>query len=243
MSADALPPHERPDVDSLLSDLFGLNIRGAKTLGGLFSNPVSVFESARINDWQLKYTPTMRLAFSILTVFSLLSFFWASEDGAMYQSLLQQVQNNPNADLDETAAKQTIDAVFAGYNFTYPFMYMILHSLIGAVMFIWGSGTSWVARIRLHFAVVSVGLSLAVGSIIFIPFIEPDTVATYTILGLVIGFAAYVLTYTRGMSLKYSGIGLWGRGVLLALIVTITDLTIAVSASLAGSIWARLVVP
>jgi hypothetical protein len=243
MSTDALPPSERPDIDSLLSDLFGLNIRGAKTLGALFANPSSIFRSARINDWQLKYTPTMRLAFSVLTVFSLLSFFWASEDGAMYQSLLHQVQNGANGDLDEVTAKQTIDAVFTGYNFTYPFTYMILHSLIGAMIFIWGTGTSWVARIRLHFAVVSVGLSLAVASIIFIPFIEPANIAIYTIVGTLVGFAAYIVTYVRGMSLMYSGVRLWGRGVLLALIITITDLAIAIIASLAGSIWARMIVP
>ena len=34
-----------------------------------------------------------------------------------------------------------------------------------------------------------------------------------------------------------------GRGVLLGLIITITDLAIALVASLAGSIWARLIVP
>lgn len=243
MSADAFPPDERPDVDSLLSDLFGLNVRGAKTLAALFANPASIFQSARFNDWQLKYTPTMRLAFSMLTVFSLLSFFWASEDGAMYQSLLQEVQNSPNADLDEITAKQTIDAVFTGYNFTYPFAYMLLHSLIGAMIFIWGTGTSWVARIRLHFAVVSVGLSLAIASIIFIPFIEPENIAIYTIAGTLVGFAAYIITYTRGMSAMYSGVRLWGRGALLALIISITDLAIAVLASLAGSIWARFIVP
>ena len=242
MSADALPPHERPDVDSLLSDLFGLNIRGAKTLGGLFANPVSVFESARINDWQLKYTPTMRLAFSILTVFSLLSFFWASENGALYQSLLQQVQNADGADFDSVAAKELVDAIFAGYSFAYPFAYMIFHSLIGTMVIIWGRGTSWVARIRLHFAVVSVGLSLSVASTFLMPFIRPEQVGIYTLIGVVVGLIAYVLTYIRGMSPTYSGFGLWGRGVLLSVTITITDFGIALIASYAGGYWARFVV-
>ncbi|MEM9179610.1 MAG: hypothetical protein AAGA89_07855, partial [Pseudomonadota bacterium] len=79
---------DRPDADALVADLFGLNVRGAKTLAHLVTQPAKVFASARVNDWQGQYTPTMRLAFSVLTVFSLLSFFWAAEDGVLYQTLL-----------------------------------------------------------------------------------------------------------------------------------------------------------
>lgn len=46
------PADESPDFDALLSDLFGLNIRGAKTLGDLFARPKAVFESARVYDWR-----------------------------------------------------------------------------------------------------------------------------------------------------------------------------------------------
>ncbi|MEO1189934.1 MAG: hypothetical protein AAFW60_12770, partial [Pseudomonadota bacterium] len=48
-----------PKLDSLIEDIFGLNVQGLRTLGGLFVSTKSVFESARVSDWRRKYTPTM----------------------------------------------------------------------------------------------------------------------------------------------------------------------------------------
>ena len=236
----ARPGQDKPDFDSLIADLFGLNVRGAKTLYHLFAFPKRVFESARVYDWQSQYTPTMRLAFSILTVFSLLSFFWAAEDGVLYQTLLAQFSEAFADDPDAPDVNLMIDAMFAGYNFIYPFAYMIIHALVASLVFIWGKGTSWVARIRLYFSVASAGIAISVASILFMPLVNIELVWIASSIGMALSFLAYIIIYARGMAGNYSTAGLMWRAFSIANIVVIADLTVAIVAGTGGSMWANM---
>ena len=231
---------DRPDADALVADLFGLNVRGAKTLAHLVTQPAKVFASARVNDWQGRYTPTMRLAFSVLTVFSLLSFFWAAEDGVLYQTLLdifsEGFAEQPNA----PPVNEFISAMFVGYNFIYPFTYMLVHSLVGSLVLVWGTGTPWVARIRLYFGVAALGIAISVLSIAAMPFISTNMMWVWTTLALAVGFLAFIFTYARGMRGRRSKWGLLWRAVLLASIVTITDFIVAIIAGTSAGYWAEL---
>ncbi|MEL6861828.1 MAG: hypothetical protein AAGL11_08320 [Pseudomonadota bacterium] len=222
-----------------MADLFGLNIRGAKTIGHLFARPKAVFESARVYDWQSQYTPTMRLAFSILTVFSLLSFFWTAEDGVLYQTLYNQFSEIYASDPNSGDLGELIDAMFAGYNIFFPFIYMLVHSVVGSIVFLWGKGTPWVSRIRLYFGIASVGIAISVASLMFMPFIDPSFFWLYSTIGMGLGFLAYTLTYARGMRSHYSIAGLIGRSFLLAFIVTLTDFIVALLAGTSASFWAE----
>ena len=236
---EAPPAQQKPDFDSLLADLFGLNVRGLKTLYDLFRRPKAVFESARVFDWRGKYTPTLRLAFSILTVFSLLSFFWAAEDGVLYQSMLarfsESFANDPNA----PPLNEMVNAMFAAYNFVYPFAYMLVHSLVGFMLFIWGKGTSWVARIRLYFGVISVGIALAVASVAVTPFVSLDYFWLYTLVLFVINILAYAVTFARGMQGRLTLTSMIIRAPLIALVVTLADIVVAMIAGTVASFWAE----
>ncbi|MFN3213099.1 MAG: hypothetical protein ACE37M_08340 [Henriciella sp.] len=231
------PALQKPDFDSLLADLFGLNIRGVKTLYDLFRRPKAVFESARVFDWRSKYTPTLRLAFSILTVFSLLSFFWAAEDGVLYQTLLSQFSAILGEDHNAPSLRQRVDTIFAGYNFIYPFAYMLVHGLVGSMLFFWGKGTSWVARLRLYFAVISVGLVLSVASVIVMPLISSETFWVYSLVGLSLNMLAYMLTYARGMQGRLSMTSLIIKAPLIAVIVTVADIIAATASGTVAELW------
>jgi len=230
--------NEKPDFDSLLADLFGLNIRGARTLWDLLARPKLVFESARVFDWRSRYTPTMRLAFSILTVFSLLSFFWASEDGVLYQTLRlefsKQFENYPNA----PAIEEMMEAMFAAYNFIYPLTYLLVHSLAASVLFVWGRGTPWVARIRLYFGVASVGIAFATLSVFAIPFLSLNMIVILTLLGFILSLMAYGVTFARGMSGAFSTIGLSVRALFVALFITVVDFGVAYLTGRGAEMWA-----
>lgn len=236
----ANPAQEAPDFDSLLSDLFGLNIRGAKTLRDLFARPKEVFESARVYNWRSKYTPTLRLAFSILTVFSLLSFFWAAEDGVLYQSLLTQFSDVQNNLPDGVTLNDMVDKMFASYNFAYPFTYMLLHSLVGSLLFIWGRDTPWVARLRLYFCVASIGVAIAVASVVVMPLIDQDLFLAYSMAGMALSVLAYAITYARGMTGHFSTFGLYGRTALIAIVVTMTDIIVAILAGTIAGFWSQV---
>jgi len=215
-------------------------VRGAKTLAHLVTQPAKVFASARVNDWQGRYTPTMRLAFSVLTVFSLLSFFWAAEDGVLYQTLLDIFSEGFAQLPDAPPVDEFISTMFAGYNFIYPFTYMLVHSLVGSLMPVWGTGTPWVARIRLYFGVAVMGIAISVLSIAAMPFISTNIMWVWTTLAMAIGFLAYIVTYARGMEGRHSKWGLLWRAVFLASIVTITDFIVAIIAGTGAGYWAEL---
>ncbi len=233
------PIDEKPDFDSLLSDLFGLNVRGAKTLWDLFARPKRVFESARVFDWHSTYTPTIRLAFSILTVFSLLSFFWASENGVLYQTLLAQFSDALADDPNAPPIDEMIGAMFAGYNFTYPFAYMLVHMLAASILFVWGKGTPLVARIRLYFGVASLGIALATLSVFAMPFLNPNLVLISSGVGVLFNLAAYGVVYARGMRGEFSSFGLISRAVLIAVFIAIVDFAATLLAGTIAGAWAK----
>ena len=226
--------HQKPDVDSLIADLFGLNIRGAKTLIDLFVRPKRVFESARINDWQGQYTPTVRLAVSILTVFSLLSFFWAGENGILFRALRSMLADIPDA----SKVEEILPGIFAGFVFIYPFIYILVHALMASVVFLWGTGTPWVARLRLYFGVASIGI--AVASNILMLFLSPTLFMPVVAVAIILSFIAYMMTYARGMADAAPGRSGLGRGAALAVIVTLADFIASIIAGTLAGVLAQL---
>jgi hypothetical protein len=233
LSAAALPP----TFDSLIEDVFGLNVRGLKTLGQLFAGPKKVFESARVADWRSRYTPTIRLTFSVITVYMLLSFFWAAEDGAMYQTILVQLQEAATRNPEMPDPDQILEAYFAAFSFSYPFIYMIIHTLIGSLVWMWGRGTTWVTRIRLYFALLAVGMFVALLSVMAIPFISPEMFGLYSLFGMVVSLVVYAGTYMRGMAGTYSTLGLALRAIGVSLIITVGDICVAIASGVGASYW------
>lgn len=230
----------KPDFDSLLSDLFGLNVRGARTLWDLLARPKRVFDSARVYDWRSAYTPTMRLAFSILTVFSLLSFFWASKDGILYQTLFAEFSAEFADDPNAPSVEDMLDATFAAYNVIYPFTYMLVHTIAASVLFVWGKGTPWVARIRLYFGAASVGIAFATISVFTMPFLSLDLIVISTLLSIVLSVMVYAIIFARGMSGAFSALGLYMRAIFVALFITVVDLVAAALTGIGAGFWADI---
>lgn len=230
----------KPGFDSLIEDLFGLNVRGLKTVGQLFISPRQVFESARVPDWRRKYTPTIRLTFSIITVFMLLSFFWAAEDGMMYQALYAQFTEIAATSPDPVAPEQIrrdIGTAFAAYSFFYPLIYMLLHGLVGSVLLVWGKGTGWVTRLRLYFGLLTVGMTVALISTLATPFLQAEMLVAFTFFGMAISILAYWLTYARGMWGTASALGVLTRATCLALLITCVDIVVSSIAGIGAGVW------
>ena len=228
---------QQPTLDSFIEDAFGLNIRGLKTLWHLIIAPKRVFESARVTDWRERYTPTLRLTFSVITVFMLLSFFWAAENGTFYQAILAQLEQAAQTRPDMPPPDQILDAYFAAYSFSYPFIYMLVHALFGALIFLWGRDTPWVTRIRLYFGLLAVGMTFSLFSMMAVPLIDRDLFAAYTIVSVGITYLVYGLTYVRGMWGSYSMIGLVLRALTVALIISIADIVVSLGSGVGASLW------
>ena len=75
--------------DDFLEDLFGLNIKGLKTLLTCFKSPQDYYRAAWSPDWQGKFTPSFRLWFTIIAITFFFQFFWASPDSIYVEDMAQ----------------------------------------------------------------------------------------------------------------------------------------------------------
>lgn len=225
----------RISPDMIVEDLVGLNIQGVKTIIDLFLRPSRVFSGARLADWGGRYRPSVRLSLFVVTLMMALSFFWAGEDSPLYQGLADFIETARQADPGSTFPADFVDRWFATYLVVFPFFYVAIHTLIASAVFIWGKETPFVARIRLYFCLVVVGITYALGSIIIIPFLGVEEMAVYNFISVGISLALYGLTYWRGIVGVHAGLGRLWRAVLIAFIVLIGDLIVNVVAGSGAS--------
>lgn len=168
MSDTANSQRSKLGFDALIEDLFGLNIRGLATIRDIFWRPRTVFEAARSPDWQERYTPSIRLVFSILTVMAFFSFVWAAEDSPFMQGLIEGYR----ASGEETgqsieSAREDVNTIVGLYAGSLPFAYILCHSLMALLVRIWGKGTSAVVRLRLYMLSVVPSMLISVISLFF----------------------------------------------------------------------------
>ncbi|MCQ8186373.1 hypothetical protein [Parvularcula maris] len=137
-------------LGALTEDLFGLNIRGVRTVAATFIQPREVFDAARHPTWLDRYTPTIRLAFFMLSLTAVFRFLWASEEGAFAAAITEQfvdLADDLGDDFDPAAAMERYFGVYAAM---IPFAWLATQSLLSLVLRVWGKGTGAVLRLRLH---------------------------------------------------------------------------------------------
>lgn len=138
-------------LNSLIEDILGLNIRGLTTIRDVVVRPNVVAEAARDNAWLNKYTPSIRLVFFLLSLTSLLRFLWAPADGVVTAQLNEAFQNR----VGETASiAQAIDQYMATYGALYPFLAIGFTVMAASFLRVWGKGTTFALRVRLHLMVL-----------------------------------------------------------------------------------------
>ncbi|KCZ95828.1 hypothetical protein HHI_03617 [Hyphomonas hirschiana VP5] len=136
--------------DALLDDLFGLNVRALATLWVSCTQPSKLFTAARDQNWLDRYTPSIRLVFSLIAVVVFLKFLWTNDASALFATSRQMFEDLalefPGRDLDG-ATREYLAILLV----TYPFTYFGIHALVSVFVNIWGKGTPLPVRIRLYF--------------------------------------------------------------------------------------------
>lgn len=158
--------------DELIEDVFGLNVRGLRTVRDMFARPSLVYDAARTADWKEKYTPSVRLVFSIVTLLGFLSFFWAGEDTAFFQGFTQGFSKSASGDQFGRDDAEVAREIVGVYSATMPFVYLIGHGLISQLIRVWGSGTDRVMRLRLHMASIVPSMTFTFFVTVLMPFAE-----------------------------------------------------------------------
>ena len=169
---------EQPDVksigfDNLVEDVFGLNIKGLKTIWTLFRRPAKYFTAAKTAEWENEYTPSFRVWFGIMAITTGLQFIWGSKTSPFYKTFLEQIAAFPeqfkrgysHGGRHDTShiTYDAFDAdamtqVFLKWYFVFtPFMIIAWFALLAFIFRAWGEKLTYVVRIRYIFASIVTG--------------------------------------------------------------------------------------
>lgn len=219
---------QQPSWDALMEDVLGLSIRGLVTIKDLFIRPAAVIEASRHHDWQERYTPSIRLLFSIVAVIMLLSYFWAGEISPNYQFVLQNYEqakaNNPNI----PDPRELADQFFAYWSLCFPIFYIAVHSAGAWALRIWGRRATFTERIRQHFACIIPAMTLSVLGLLIMPLVPVERIFDYSMLTVMLGAFVTLIVFIRAKVPEYAWMGRTWRGAVFAAMVFLLDLTASV---------------
>ncbi|GGY52627.1 hypothetical protein [Parvularcula lutaonensis] len=232
MSETALKAPHQLGLDSFVEDLFGLNIRGLGTIRDLLVRPKAVFEAARSPDWEERYTPSIRLVFSILTVMAFFSFIWAGDDSPMVQAMIEGLlASSDETGRTEQEAVDIANRIVALYAASIPFVYIICHGLVSLVVRVWGKGTPALVRMRLYMLSIVPSMTFSVLSLFLAPRFGESLL--YLALSYLTAMALDAATAYRGGIVGSSSFRRVLKAVLFALVSFVTT---AVASALAIAI-------
>ena len=197
--------------DSLLDDVFGLNIKGLKSIWTLFRRPVDYFRKAKLPEWDNEYTPSFRIWFGLMAITTGLRFLWGSEASPMYQLYLEQMtlvgeqlgktvggKSGELIDVSNYDPALATDTLLKWMFAITPFIVMGLVAILAVIYRAWGERLSYVVRLRYLFAIVLTGnfISLISLPLIFVP--NDFGLPIFTSVGMIAMICLYILTAYRG---------------------------------------------
>ena len=222
--------------DALLNDLFGLNVRALRSLTASLASPARLFEAARDPDWLGRYTPSIRLVFTLIAVTVFLRFVWADEGSGLYQATREQF-----AALEDTFSGYDLDALTRDYLNIYliafPTAYFFVHALFALMLRVWGKGTPLAVRIRLYFVALLPGLLLGVSMTVLMATLSFDQVTVLLLPMFALVWAVYAITYFRGMAQRMTAGPRLGRSLLTATVLLVADNVGSLVAYVASLSW------
>ncbi|MAN46134.1 MAG: hypothetical protein GYB49_09985 [Alphaproteobacteria bacterium] len=234
---DQTDDKRQPDLDDMMEDVFGLNIRAAHTVMDLFRRPVRVFQAARLPDWAgHTYTPSFRVFFSLIAILFLFKFFWASENTMMqvaFETTAQKLrQMDPRLDVNAV-----VDDMMEKNWLVYPFAVGFWCTLTALLMRIWGKGTPTITRIRLFFAAIIPSTTLLTVLMITTAKLPFSLMMAVGGLSILVTFGFDALTTWRGLKgVHEKGARLW-RALLLGFVTSCVGILGPTTASLTAGFW------
>ena len=206
-------------ADTIAEDLFGLNIRGLRSIATLWRHPKRYFAAARVPDWQNKYTPSIRLWLSFFAIFSALKFWWIGDNQGMIDAFSSGFANAqlqlPSGITYDDLGREAVLWIFGLTPLT-----QIVSMIILALFYRgWGEKTTIALRQRYLFAVLVPSASLMPLFLTIMVFVPSNWLTPYAILLAILTFAVDFQAGYRGGFSKVVGFSKIWRAALLALIV------------------------
>ncbi|MCA8899929.1 MAG: hypothetical protein KDA53_01625 [Hyphomonas sp.] len=221
----------------LAEDLFGLNIRGVKSVYTLWVRPRRYFEAAQTPDWGGKFTPSIRLWLSFFAIFAALKFWWlGSSDGmtgAYAAGFAQAGLQLPAGMTYEEVGAEAVLLVFG----MVPFLQMFAMLLLALFYPFWGRPMTLTLRQRYLFGVILPSTSLMPILMTIMIFVPQNMMTLYGVgLALVTFLIDLQAGYRGGFAHRNGAQRFWRAGLLAFVVVVLNTLT-SVGAQIAGIIY------
>lgn len=223
-------------LDTVAEDLFGLNIRGMKSILTLWRYPQRYFRAAETPDWQDEYTPSIRLWLSFFALLSALKFWWFGTNEGMIGAFASGFAN-AGIQLPEGVTYEDVGAEAVLWAFgLVPVLQIICMFLLSTVYNFWGRSTTLALRQRYLFAVMIPNASLMPVFLTIMLFIPQAMLSAY---GMVLAVVTLLIDFQTGYRGGFSSVSKLGRlwrAALLALVLVTINAGTTIAAQIAGII-------
>lgn len=208
--------------DALLDDVFGLNVRGFRTMWASLFNPARVFEAARDPAWQDRYTPAIRLVFVIFALTGSLQYLLSGEGTPLWQTVVETVTAY-EGDLYGREIGAVVQEVLLAYAVLYSIAFFVLHIPMSLLAGAWGKGVPMPVRSRLYFATLVPGTLIGLALVIGQNALSPEINQTSSQIFMALIILAYTGTIFRGLAPRLpAGSRLWRAGLMGFLMIAVT---------------------
>lgn len=161
--AQDLTGAQRVGSDEFFYDIFGVNIKGLKSIWTLIRNPAEYFEAARLPNWGGDHWPSIRIWLGLMGLLVALQFLWASENSemtAMFQMLAMIMADTAvstesvEIDISGLDRQALGKQAFKRWIFIYPFFFIAAMCVLAFIFRAWKPAVSFVIRLRYIFAII-----------------------------------------------------------------------------------------
>jgi len=244
--------------DSLLEDVFGLNIRSFRSIGTLFTRPHKYFEAARDADWLRRFTPSFRVWFGLTALTAAMRFIWAGPDTPSAQayrlvvdSIIESANSTLQAEGQMISMSDQARNIFAADILKWmiaisPFIIITLTALLATFYKAWGEKLTYVVRLRYLFGIIITGAFVGFLSAFLMQAVPTSIYQQINLALLVLIFILYFDTAFRGPYKTHtlgSRLTLSSLVTFLMIIITMLGIFLAMAASLFISVRNNLPAP
>lgn len=229
--ANDLTGADRVGSDEFFYDIFGVNIKGLKSIWTIFTRPTDYFAAAQRPDWGSEHWPSIRIWFGIMGILIALQFLWASESSemtAMFQMLAMvladSLRDTVAADgitLDVSALdrEQLGKEAFKRWIFIYPFFFLIAMCALAFIFRAWRPAVGFVIRLRYIFAIIIPGSVFGLFTTLAMVNLSGQAYVVISFLTLPVMVMLYAITAFRGPFHKFAIGERLGLSLVVALLI------------------------
>lgn len=236
------PQASRIGFDNLLEDLFGLNIRALKSIWTSFSKPKTYIQAAHDPNWRDRFTPSFRVWFGLLALYSVLRFIYGAEDSPMVEmyakmfedGLATQPENSMRFDTTKTA-QEMLKWTFVFF----PFALIPFYAVLAWIFRSFPNPTTFVLRLRYIFITVLPTTTLVLlSTFLYLVPVFIEHLLIFSALSFVVIFFVDWLTGYRGAFAGGAKKGRAGLSMVFATLLMVSYISASILAAIPAGVIA-----